>query len=214
MKVYSILVHPERQSLNGALFDTALAHFGSKKYQVETLDLYRSEFNPWGVYNEVTADTQTDNYAHKWFAADARGLLPEFSQQEIEKIKDSDVLYIQTPIWWWGLPSIMKAYIENVFIYNVLFSLDNEASTEPNSSTVFKFLRGKKLVLSITTGSSEQFMVEHFGSVDAMLAPIIARFSFLGYNVLPVYHGLGLSHESNAEDRISNFQQYLNSTLS
>ena len=209
MKVYGILVHPQRQSLNGAMFDAAIDVFQKKKYTVETLDLFRSDFDPWAIHDQLTADTQTKNYSHKWFAADTRDLLPEFSQLEIEKLKSSDLLYLQTPIWWWGLPAIMKAYIENVFIYNVLFSLDNEHTRENKDSTVFKFLRNKKMLLSITTGSSEKFMVEHFNTVDNMLAPIKARFEFLGYDLLPTYHGGALSGETDATDQIKKFQQYL-----
>jgi NAD(P)H dehydrogenase (quinone) len=209
MKVYGILVHPKRQSLNGAMFDTAIDFFQKKKYTVETLDLFRSDFDPWAIHDQITADIQTKNYSHKWFAADTRDLLPEFSQLEIEKLKSSDLLYLQTPIWWWGLPAIMKAYIENVFIYNVLFSLDNEHTRENKDSTVFKFLRNKKMLLSITTGSSEKFMVEHFNTVDNMLAPIKARFEFLGYDLLPTYHGGALSGETDATDQIKKFQEYL-----
>lgn len=211
MKVYGILVHPERQSLNGALFDTAIDFFQKKKYQVDTLDLFRSDFDPWAIHDQITTDNQTNNYSHKWFAADARNLLSEFSQREIERLKNSDVLYVQSPIWWWGLPALMKAYIENVFIYNVLFSLDNEHTRENKDSTVFKFLRGKKMLLSITTGSSEKFMIEHFNTVDNMLAPVTARFEFLGYDLLPIHHSGALSGQSNSSSQIELFQNYLKS---
>lgn len=211
MKIYSILVHPQRDSLNGKLFDQALAFFNKKKYQTETLDLYRSDFNPMAIYEQLTDDKEVNNYAHKWFAADARDLLPEFSQREIERLKSSDVLYIQAPIWWWGLPAIMKAYIESVFIYNVLFSLENEHSRNPGAATVFKLLRGKKLILSITSGSSEKFISEHFGNVDTLLAPIKARFEFVGYNILPIYHSGALSGETE-DVNIEKFEEYL-STL-
>lgn len=210
MKVYGILVHPERQSLNGTMFDTAIEHFQKQKHKVETLDLYRSEFDPWAIHDNIIDNTQTDNYSHKWFSADARDLLPKFSQREIERLKSCDLLYLQTPIWWWGLPSLMKAYIENVFIYNVVFSLDNEHSRENKDSTVFKLLRGKKLLLSFTTGSSEKFMTEHFNSVENMLAPIIARFEFLGFDLLPLHHSGALSGEDNATNHIHRFQKYLN----
>jgi NAD(P)H dehydrogenase (quinone) len=118
---------------------------------------------------------------------------------------------VQSPIWWWGLPALMKAYIENVFIYNVLFSLDNEHTRDNKDSTVFKLLRGKKMLLSITTGSSEKFMIEHFNTVDNMLAPIKARFEFLGYDLLPIFHSGALSGQANASDQIELFQNYLKS---
>jgi NAD(P)H dehydrogenase (quinone) len=208
MNIYAILVHPERESLNGKLFDQALTFFDKKKYQIETLDLYRSDFNPMAIYEQVTDDKELNNYAHKWFAADARDLLPKFSQREIERLKSSDILYLQTPIWWWGLPALMKAYIENVFIYNILFSLENEHSRNPGDSTVYKLLRGKKMILSVSTGSSEKFISEHFGSVDALLAPIKARFEFVGYNILPVYYSGALSGKKDKVD-VEDFEKYL-----
>lgn len=208
MKIYAILVHPERNSLNGKLFDQALDFFETKKHTVKTLDLYRSDFNPMAIYQQVIADDQTTNYAHKWFTAEARDLLPEFSQREIENLKSSDVLYIQSPIWWWGLPSLMKAYIENVFIYNVLFSLDNEHSRDSGNSVVYKLLRGKKMILSVSTGSSEQFISEHFGSVDSLLAPIRARFEFVGYDLLPIYFSGALSGKTE-DVNIKDFENYL-----
>lgn len=209
MKIYAILVHPEPSSLNGKLFSQAIDYFKSKKYQTESLDLFHSDFNPWAVYDEIVSEKIIDNYAHKWFSADAMGLLPEFSQREINRLKDSDVLYIQTPIWWWGLPALMKAYIESVFIHNVLFSLENVQSRNSDDSMIYKLLRGKKLILSFTTGSSEKFISDHFTTVDQLIAPIKARFEFVGYEVLPMYHSSALSHETDASDRLLNFDKYL-----
>jgi len=116
--------------------------------------------------------------------ANQAGLIPDFSRKEIERIRSADLLYIQTPLWWWSYPSLLKAYIENVFVYDDLFSLNNVETRNNSESQHTKSLINKQVFLSFTTGGSEKFMKNYFKSSEVLCKPMQVQFEFIGYHFL------------------------------
>lgn len=189
--VYAILVHPAENSLNHELYRTALDVFKSNNISVDTLDLYQSNFDPWATHKKFKKDVwfpgirqKIKSYTDKWLIADQADLVPNFAKEEIERIKVADLLYIQTPLWWWTYPSLLKAYIENVFVYNKLFALNNVETKDNTASKHTKTLSNKKVLLSFTTGGSEQFMKTYFKSAEELCKPMQVQFEFIGYQFL------------------------------
>ena len=117
MNVYSILAHPNLQSLNSRMFAQANKHFLTLGYNVDTIHLYENF--------SAILDSQSMVYKNK-IALEERGwqssmnanytkgieISDDFTKNEIAKIKNADLLYIQTPILVWALPAILKVYIE------------------------------------------------------------------------------------------------------
>lgn len=64
-------------------------------------------------------------------------------QQEQQRVSRSDIIVLQFPFFWYGVPSLMKKWIEDVFEHG--FS---------HGSTGDK-VKGKKLVVSFTSGAPE-----------------------------------------------------------
>ncbi len=62
-------------------------------------------------------------------------------QQRLEK---ADVIVLQFPFFWYGMPSLMKKWIEDVFVYGFA-----------HGSTGNK-LHGKKLIISFTSGAPKE----------------------------------------------------------
>lgn len=74
-------------------------------------------------------------------------LYPTFqinTEAEQQRIVNSDIIVLQFPLFWYSVPSIMSRWIEEVFVHG--FS---------HGSTGNK-VRGKKLVLSFTSGAPEE----------------------------------------------------------
>ena len=223
MKIYAILVHPAKSSLNHALFDRAVASFESHGHDVDVLDLYRSKFDPRGLENNFKRDfwlpgiaSKIRSFTDKWLLANQADLLPKFVQQEIEKLKETDLLYIQCPLWWWTYPSLLKAYIENVFAYDALFTLNN-VETKDGKQEHSKFLTGRKVMLSMTTGGSREFMESYFGKEENLTCHMRVQFGLVGYEFMPPYFTwsvgahtvLNAKKEASSDHLVDNLEKYL-----
>ncbi|MFJ5965654.1 NAD(P)H-dependent oxidoreductase [Bacillus sp. NPDC093026] len=95
-----IFAHP-RQSLNQTILDLVVSTLLNNGHQVTVRDLYSLNFQP-GITKEEKIAMKT-------------GDMPEAIQLEQMLIKEADVLTFIFPIWWTGLPTILKDYVELVF---------------------------------------------------------------------------------------------------
>lgn len=181
MQVYSILVHPNTDSLNHALFAKAHEAFDHLGFKHQSLDLYRSRFDPWSMQRQFTKKISLpgigliSSFTDKWLLARRAGLLSRFCEEEISKILNCDILYVQTPLWWWSYPSLFKAYIEQVFAFGVAFSHTNvETRNDQQAKHQHGFL-GKRVMLGATLGGSREFMMSHFDSEQTLFATCQAQ---------------------------------------
>ncbi|WP_353853805.1 NAD(P)H-dependent oxidoreductase [Bacillus sp. Bos-x628] len=95
-----IFAHPQ-QSLNQTILDLVVSTLLNNGHQVTVRDLYSLNFQP-GITKEEKIAMKT-------------GDVPEAIQLEQMLIKEADVLTFIFPIWWTGLPTILKDYVEHVF---------------------------------------------------------------------------------------------------
>lgn len=121
-------------------------------------------------------------------------LYPDFQidvEVEQQRVVDADIIVLQFPFFWYGVPSIMSRWIEQVFIHG--FS---------HGSTGDK-VRGKKLVVSFTSGAPEE-MYQTGGlqnySIEEFLPPLkqfanLCGMEWCGY----VYSG-GLSYANRNDE--------------
>lgn len=79
-------------------------------------------------------------------AADLGALYPNYKmdiKREQDRLKNAEMIIFQYPFWWYGAPSLLHAYIEQVFAHGWAYGHGGEA------------LKGKSLTLSFTTGAPE-----------------------------------------------------------
>ena len=75
-------------------------------------------------------------------------LYPEYTFDvgaEQDKLRAADVIVLQYPLWWYGWPALLQKWMEDVFV---------RGFSHGSSGTA---LRGKKLVVSVTTGASQAY---------------------------------------------------------
>ena len=73
-------------------------------------------------------------------------LYPDFRidvPKEQKRLVEADVIVFEFPFWWYGSPSLMHRYVEDVFTHGFAYGSTGAA------------LAGKKFILSFTTGSPE-----------------------------------------------------------
>lgn len=117
MRVFIVHAHPEPQSFNGAMTREASAALTAAGHDVVVSDLYAMGFNPVSDRRNFTtvADggyfRQQGEEAH---AAQHDGFAADL-QAEMDKLFWCDALILQFPLWWFGLPAILKGWVDRVF---------------------------------------------------------------------------------------------------
>lgn len=110
MKILIIYTHPNHQSFNGAILKQVQNNL-SKTHTVKTLDLYAEQFDPVLQFDENHRRRDLDKVA------------------EMEQYRDlvtwADHLIFIFPIWWSGMPAILKGFIDRVFVSGFAYSYKN-----------------------------------------------------------------------------------------
>ncbi len=134
MKHLIVFSHPSAQSLNGQ-FTQALAEFLlNKEHEVIIRDLYKLDFNPALSLDDL--------------AGQRKGQVAEEVEKEQEYIRWADCITFIHPIWWTGLPAMMKGYIDRVFSYGFAYRYDQGIQKG--------LLSGKQAIIINTHGKSHQ----------------------------------------------------------
>jgi putative NADPH-quinone reductase len=181
MKAFIILAHPEPQSFNAAMVRAAADVLVKAGHEVKTSDLCAMHFDPVsGRHNFTTI--KDPNYLklqmEEMYASEAKGFAGDI-ENEIQKIEWCDLMIWQFPLWWFGLPGILKGWVDRVFAMGRTYGGGKMYGTG-----VFG---GKRALLSLTTGGPPSAYVKggFQGDINAILRPIQrGMLQFVGFDVL------------------------------
>jgi NAD(P)H dehydrogenase (quinone) len=181
MNALIVFAHPEPGSFNGALFDKAVKTLSEAGHRVVTTDLYRMGFNPVSDRRNFISVKDADFLKlqmEEIYATEVGGFAPDI-EAELVKVEAADLMIWQFPLWWFGLPAILKGWVDRVFAMGRTYGIGHIYETG-----VFK---GKRALLSLTTGGpKEAYTPEGFnGNLDAILRPMQRGIlEFTGFSVL------------------------------
>ena len=201
MRVFIVHAHPEAQSYNGAMTRAASEALAAAGHEVEVSDLYRMGFDPVsgrGNFTTVADPAYFKQQAEEAFAAAHDGFAPEIKAEQ-EKLFWCDALILQFPLWWFGLPAMLKGWVDRVFaaggrIYGGGKWYDRGV------------FAGKRAMCSVTIGGGEPMYSAHGlnGPIDTILFPINhGILYFTGFTVIEPFlvHGPArLSDEARAAE--------------
>ncbi|MEW6127741.1 MAG: NAD(P)H-dependent oxidoreductase [Acidobacteriota bacterium] len=208
MNVFIVYWHPEPQSFNAAMFQTACEAFLAAGNAVKTSDLHTMGFDPVSSRKNFTT-IQNPNYfkpqLEEMHATEMRGFADEI-ETEIAKIEWCDVMVWQFPLWWAGLPAVFKGWVDRVFALGRTYGNGRYYETGA--------FRGKRALLSLTAGGTEEaFRKGGFnGDMAGILRPIHRGIlQFVGFEVLKpqiVYAPARLT-EAQRKDELTTFSRRL-----
>lgn len=175
LKALWVYAHPARPSLNHHLMTagtSALAEQGD----VVVSDLYAQRWQPVlstdDLGDATTSSELTFGAATK--AAYAAGMLPPDVQREQARLRDADLLVLQFPLWWFGMPAILKGWFDRVFVNGFAFGVK-----DPVTGRTMKYgeggLSGLR-ALVITTAGDRATSFGHRGvngDIESLLFPLI-----------------------------------------
>ncbi|MEB3299257.1 MAG: NAD(P)H-dependent oxidoreductase [Candidatus Sericytochromatia bacterium] len=131
MKHLILYAHPNPASLSHAMKDLLVETYEAQGAEVVVRDLYAMGFDP------VLKGSD--------FVAMKEGKLPEDITMEQSHITWADALTVVAPVWWTGLPAILKGYVDRVFLYGFAYQYGAEG--------VEGLLKGKKVLLVSNHGT-------------------------------------------------------------
>lgn len=161
MKHLIIYAHPSKESLNHSIKEKVVKQLTLNHHEVEVRDLYQLGFDP-----VVTMDDMNG-----W----KMGQVSSDVAKEQQYILWADVITFVYPIWWAGLPSMLKGYIDRVFSYGFAFKYIQGVQ--------MGLLKGKKVVIINTQGKSRK-EYESIGMDTALkLTSDKCIFEYCGFSV-------------------------------
>jgi NAD(P)H dehydrogenase (quinone) len=149
MKILIVHAHPEPRSFNGALKDRAVEVLAAAGHLVEVSDLYAAGFNPVAGAGDYTGERADPNYLsipREQTRAVETGTQAAEIRAEQDKLAAADLLILQFPIWWFGMPAILKGWADRVFARGFAYLPGRKYDTG--------LFRGKLAMVCATTGTS------------------------------------------------------------
>ncbi|WNI38779.1 NAD(P)H-dependent oxidoreductase [Chryseobacterium sp. SG20098] len=134
MRHLIIYAHPNENSLNHHLLNTVIETLQYHNEDIIVRDLYDIGFNPVLSLNDMQGQRM--------------GKVSDDVKTEQDHISWAEQITFIYPIWWTGLPAMMKGYIDRVFSYGFAYRYDQGIQKG--------LLKGKKTVIINTHGKSHE----------------------------------------------------------
>jgi len=140
-KILIINAHPDKESFNFALSSAFTSGIDLQKWAISTINLADLNFNPILQHGyRKRSELEPDLLA------------------ALEQIKAADHLVWFFPMWWYGVPALLKGFIDRVFLPGIAFEL---VLGKPLPK---KLLKGKSAHLVITADTPRWYDFLFMGS--------------------------------------------------
>ncbi len=137
MRALIVYAHPRDGSFNEAIRDIILQRLQGYGVEIRMRDLYDEAFNP--VMDKLQLENYQDHLQNK------AGL-----EEYVEDLLWCDMLIFVYPTWWYGLPAILKGWIDRVFLPGIACHMPS--GQEKNISPGLKHIT--RLAIFTTCGAS------------------------------------------------------------
>jgi NAD(P)H dehydrogenase (quinone) len=181
MRVLIIYAHPEPTSFTAALKDAAVQSLSAAGHEVEIADLYGEGFNPVAGRHDfiAAADPARFHYQSEQLHASQSGGFAADLVREQQRLMRADFLVFAFPLWWGGVPAIVKGWFDRVCAYGVAYA-DGKRFDQG-------YFVGRRAMLAITTGgTTERFSPGgSYGPIQDVLYPVRrCMLEYLGLEVM------------------------------
>jgi NAD(P)H dehydrogenase (quinone) len=117
MRALIVHAHHESRSFCSALSQKAATALAESGYDVDVSDLYAMNWNPVSNranFSTVLNPSYLKQQAEEQHASVEVGFASEV-EAEIRKLETCDLLIFSFPLWWYGMPAILKGWVDRVF---------------------------------------------------------------------------------------------------
>lgn len=188
-KILIISAHPEPSSLTRQLVDVSVECLKAQGHEVLQSDLYamrwKATFDELDFPERLNAerlsfiDESGNAYRTRSQTADVAA--------EQEKVLAADAVIFQFPLWWYGMPAIMKGWLDRVWAFGLAYGYKDAGNAYRYGDGAFK---GKRAILSVAVGGAAKDYAPRGinGPLEQLLFPIThGSLYFPGFDVLPTF---------------------------
>jgi NAD(P)H dehydrogenase (quinone) len=184
MNVLIVYAHPEPTSFCGAMKDAAVRVVQETGHSVTVSDLHAEGFNPVAGRHDFTGTADAARFHYQTeqnHAAQSNSFAADLAREH-ERLLAADLIVFVFPIWWSGLPAILKGWFDRVFAYGVAY-----ADGKRFDQGFFKGRRG--LMGLVTGGTAERYSADGvYGEMDIVLHSVKRGIlEYIGLDVLPPF---------------------------
>ena len=116
MKALVVYCHPREESFTAAVRDLVRQKLKARGAEVRLADLYARDFNP--VLCAAEHEAYLDCPANR---------VPV--EQDVADVEWCDTLIFVYPTWWYGLPAVLKGWLDRVLLPDVAFLMPDETNS-------------------------------------------------------------------------------------
>ena len=203
-KYFLLVCHPEPKSFNYGMHNAAKEALLKAGHEVKVTDLHLDHFNPVsGRHNfKHVKDPNFFKQQIEEMNAAADHSFADDIEAEAKKLEWCDVVIFQFPLWWFSMPAPLKGWCDRVLAMNRFYGGGHFYENG--------VLKGKKAIISLTTGGPEQAYIKDGFNGDMMgvLRPIHRGiFEFCGLSVLKPEIVYAAAHLTD-EQRHARIEEY------
>jgi NAD(P)H dehydrogenase (quinone) len=208
MNVLIVYAHPEPTSFTNALKDTAVKTLESAGHSVEVSDLYADNFNPVAGRHDFLTVSNSSKFHYQeeqLYASQNNGFTYEIVREQ-QRVRKADMLIFVFPLWWGGLPAILKGWFDRVLAYGFAYADGQRFSNG-------RFLNRRGVACISTGGSKNRFSDQDvYGDIKKVLYPINrCLLEYLGLEVIDpfVAYAAPRMDEENRKNYLSSWERQI-----
>lgn len=204
MNILLVHAHPERTSVTHQLAGISSEVLKGQGHEVVQSDLYAMGWK--AVFDEQDFPSRANrdrlSFIEESGHAFANGGQTPDVEEEQRKLLAADAMILHFPLWWFGMPAIMKGWVDRVWAYGLAYGYRGAGNAHRYGEGGFA---GKRALLAVAVGGPE---IDYSprginGPLEQLLFPIThGTLFFPGIQVLPtfaVYGAASLDAQGMAE---------------
>lgn len=111
MRILAVCCHPSRDSFHADLRAEVLGRLAADGHMLTVIDLYAEGFDP--VLREA-----------EWREQRSAGLKGPDIERHVAELRSAQALLLIYPTWWYGLPAMLKGWLDRVWLPGVAFEIE------------------------------------------------------------------------------------------
>lgn len=169
MKILIIHAHHEPQSFCSALSKRAKSQFERNGHEVIFSDLHSMSFDPVSDrrnFTTVKDASYLKQQQEEIYASEKSGFSDDL-EEELKKLEECDALIFSFPLWWFGMPAMLKGWCDRVLAMGRIYGAGKFYENG--------LAQSKKRALIITTTGGGPNVYDGWGlnpSMETLLLPI------------------------------------------
>ena len=156
-KVLIVHAHPEPTSLTRQLVEVAVQTLQRQGHEVMQSDLYGMRWK--AVFDEHDFPSRADPDRLSFIAESGHSYLGGEQAVDIateqQKVLAADAVLFQFPLWWFGMPAIMKGWVDRVWAYGLAYGYKDGKKTSSDQVEFLAEMVKRFDIVSVEDGFAE-----------------------------------------------------------